>query len=194
MSFQDSKSASPAPGVGEVMREARLHWGWFVAFGVLTIAAGAFALAYVGVATVASIAVIAISAIFAGVFEIVLGFGAKTWGKMFLVIALGALYVVAGLFMWNNPLLASALITLMLGVAFIVSGLMRVFLAFDALTRPARWMLVLSGVVTLGLGALVLAWWPGSSIVLLGALLGVDLVTTGAGWLSLGLALRRATT
>jgi len=39
---------------------------------------------------------------------------------------------------------------------------------------------------------LILAQWPVSSLFILGTLLAIDLIFAGAGWIGLGLSLRRA--
>jgi uncharacterized membrane protein HdeD (DUF308 family) len=68
---------------------------------------------------------------------------------------------------------------------------MRIVLAFSV-QREAPWIWVLlSGVVTLVLGALILARWPVSSLYILGLFLGIDLIVAGASWVGLGLSLRR---
>jgi len=56
------------------------------------------------------------------------------------------------------------------------------------------WMWVaFSGVITFLLGLLIVAHWPVSSLYVLGIFLGVDLVIAGAGWIGVGLGLRRLT-
>ncbi len=58
--------------------------------------------------------------------------------------------------------------------------------------RETPWIwVVLSGVVTLALGALIVARWPVSSLFILGLFLGIDLVVAGTSWIVLGLGLRR---
>ncbi len=49
---------------------------------------------------------------------------------------------------------------------------------------------MLAGVVTTLLGVLILAGWPGNTLLILGTLFGVDMVFYGAGWIGLGLKLR----
>jgi len=84
-------------------------------------------------------------------------------------------------------------LTLMLGASLAASGITRIILAFS-MKRETPWIWVaVSGVITLLLGLLILARWPVSSIYILGMFLGIDLVFAGAGWIGLGLGLRRAT-
>jgi uncharacterized membrane protein HdeD (DUF308 family) len=169
----------------------RAKSGWIVALGVVYLIAGFIALGSVAMATVASVFFVGIMMILAGVVEIVNAFQVKSWGKFILWLLLGILYVVAGFAAFENPLFAAAILTLVLGVALIVSGIMRIILAFG-MKEGMPWMwIVLSGVITFLLGAIILAHWPVSSVYVLGLFLGIDLVFAGVGWIGLGLGLRR---
>ena len=90
---------------------------------------------------------------------------------------------------WHDTL-AAALLTLMLGAALVVSGIMRIILAFS-MKEGMPWMwVVLSGVITLLLGVIILAKWPVYSLFILGLFLGIDLVFAGVGWIFVGLGLK----
>jgi uncharacterized membrane protein HdeD (DUF308 family) len=172
----------------------RAKWGWIVALGAVYLVAGFVALGSVLLATVVSVFLVGIMMIIAGVAEVISAFEVRGWGKFLLWLLLGALYIIAGLVTFQNPLLAAAVLTLILGVALVASGIMRIILAFSV-QREAPWIWVLlSGVITLVLGALILARWPVSSLYILGLFLGIDLIFAGAGWVGLGFSLRRRST
>ncbi len=119
-------------------------------------------------------------------------FQIKTWGRFLFWVLLGVLYIIAGFVTFENPLLAAAVLTLILGASLLASGVMRIILAFS-MKRETPWIWVLlSGVITLLLGLLILAHWPVSSLYILGAFLGIDLIMAGAAWIGLGFGLRRA--
>ena len=169
----------------------RAKWGWIVALGAVYLIAGFVALGSVLLATVVSVFLVGVMMIIAGVAEVINAFEVRGWGKFLLWLLLGILYIIAGLVTFRNPLLAAALLTLILGVTLVASGIMRIILAFSV-QRETPWIWVLlSGVVTLLLGALILARWPVSSLYILGLFLGIDLIFAGAGWVGLGLSLRR---
>jgi uncharacterized membrane protein HdeD (DUF308 family) len=170
----------------------RAKWGWIVALGAVYVIAGTVALGSVSMATEVSVLVVGIMMIVAGVAEVISAFQVKGWGKFLLWLALGVLYIIGGFFVFENPLLAAALMTLLLGVALVASGIMRIVLAFSV-KHGMPWMLILlSGVITTLLGAVILAHWPVSSVYILGLFLGIDLIFAGIGWIGLGLGLRRA--
>lgn len=183
---------TPIPGrADQGLEPLRVRWGWIVALGTVFLIAGLVALGSVVTATVVSVAVVGAMMLVSGFAEIVNAFSVKTWGKFFLWAVLGALYVIAGIVTFRNPLLAATVLTLILGMDLIVSGFLRIFLAMQ-ITQGTPWgWVALSGVVTLLVGGMILAQWPVSSLFMLGILLGVDLVFAGVGWIGMGLALKR---
>ncbi|MCP3458858.1 MULTISPECIES: HdeD family acid-resistance protein [unclassified Bradyrhizobium] len=180
-------------GLGSGIAALRPKWGWIVALGVVYVIAGFIALGSVVIATVASVLVVGVMMIVAGVTEVIGAFQMKSWGKFLIWALLGVLYVIAGFLTFENPLFAAVLLTLFLGASLIASGVVRLFLAFS-MKRESPWIWVaLSAVITLLLGLLILARWPVNSVYILGLFLGIDLIFAGAGWLSLGFSLRRGT-
>ncbi|HEY1943064.1 MAG TPA: HdeD family acid-resistance protein [Roseiarcus sp.] len=169
----------------------RAKSGWIIALGVVYLLAGLIALGSVVTATVASVLVVGVMMIIAGVAEVFSAFQIKSWGKFLFWALLGVLYIIAGFVTFENPLLAAAVLTLILGASLVASGVMRIILAFSV-KQETPWMWVLlSGVITLLLGLLILAHWPVSSLYILGLFLGVDLIMAGAAWVGLGFGLRR---
>jgi uncharacterized membrane protein HdeD (DUF308 family) len=179
------------PQVSSVMAPLRAKSGWIVALGVVYLLAGFVALGSVVMATVASVLIVGVMMIVAGVAEVFSAFQIKSWGKFLLWVLLGVLYIIAGFVTFENPLLAAALLTLILGASLVASGIMRIVLAFS-IKQETPWIWVLlSGVITLLLGLLILAHWPVSSLYILGLFLGIDLIMAGTGWIGLGFGLRR---
>jgi uncharacterized membrane protein HdeD (DUF308 family) len=176
------------------MAPLRAGSGWIIALGVVYVIAGFIALGSVVMATVASVFVVGVMMIIAGVAEVFNAFQIKTWGKFLVWALLGVLYIIAGFFAFENPLLAAAVLTLFLGASLVASGLVRLFLAFS-MKRESPWIWVaLSAVITLLLGGIILAHWPVSSVYTLGIFLGIDLIFAGTSWIGLGFGLRRAVT
>lgn len=164
--------------------------GWIIALGVVYVVAGFFALGSMMLATVASVFVVGVMMIIAGVAEVFNAFQIKSWGKFLLWALLGVLYIIAGFITFENPIFAAVVLTLLLGASLVASGVVRLFLAFN-MKRETPWVLVaISGVITLLLGLLILARWPVNSVYILGLFLGIDLIVAGASWIGLGFGLR----
>ncbi len=168
----------------------RAKWGWTVAFGVLVVLAGFVALGSAVTATIASVLVVGIAMVVAGVGEIFHAFTVRNWKKFFLWLLIGILYIVAGFSVVENPGLAAGFLTLLLGAGLVASGLVRTFLAFQ-LPKDAPWgWVAASGLITLLLGLVILVHWPVSSLWVIGTFLGVDLIFVGATWIGIGLSLK----
>ncbi len=181
-------------GFGSTQSLAPLHakWGWIVALGIVYLVAGIVALGSVVSATVASVFVVGIMMMIAGVAEVINAFQVKTWGRFLFWLILGVLYIVAGFVAWDNPLLTAVWLTLFLGAALVASGLVRIFLGFNMKAGSPWIWVVVSGLITFVLGLIILAHWPVSAVYTLGIFLGVDLVFAGASWIGLGMGLRNA--
>ena len=83
--------------------------------------------------------------------------------------------------------------TLLLGIALVASGIMRIIIAFS-MKQGTPWIwVVLSSVITLLLGLVILAHWPVSSLYILGLFLGIDLIVAGVGWIGVGFGLKART-
>jgi uncharacterized membrane protein HdeD (DUF308 family) len=189
-----SLSDTPRP-LRSGVEPLRAKRGWIVALGIIYVVAGLIALSSVAMATAASVFVVGVMMLIAGVAEVINAFQLKSWGAFLLWIFLGVLYIVAGFATFENPLLTAALLTLMLGAALVASGIMRIILAFCMKEgKGLPWLgVVLSGVITTLLGIVILAHWPVSSLYILGIFLGVDLVFAGIGWILVGLGLKSET-
>jgi uncharacterized membrane protein HdeD (DUF308 family) len=180
-----------AHSLGSAFEKLSAKWGWLAAFGAILLALGLTALVLVGSATIATVLVNGVFMIAAGAAEIFIGASSKTWSRFFLWIAAGLLYLVAGSFLIANPVLGSAILTLLLGFGLLASGLVRIFLGFELADRRPANFIMFSGVLTALLGMLIIIGWPANSVFVLGLLLGVDLTFYGLNCLALSLRLRR---
>jgi uncharacterized membrane protein HdeD (DUF308 family) len=170
----------------------RAKSGWIVALGIVYVAAGFVALGSVVFTTVATVFVVGIMMMIAGIAEVINAFQIKSWGKFMLWLLLGVLYIVAGLVTCENPLLAGALLTLLLGFSLLASGIARIVLALS-MKGGAPWVwVVLSGIITFVLGLVILAHWPVSGLYVLGLFLGINLIFAGMSWIGVGFGLRRS--
>jgi uncharacterized membrane protein HdeD (DUF308 family) len=187
-----STAEAHTPSVASGLEPLRAKSGWIVALGVVYILAGLVALGSVVFATVVTVFIVGIMMLISGIAEVINAFQIKTWGKFLLWLLLGILYIVAGFITFENPLLAAAVLTLLLGFTLVVSGIMRIVLGFSMKGGTSWGWVVASGVITLLLGAVILVHWPVSGLYILGLFLGIDLVFAGVSWIGLGFGLKHA--
>ncbi len=111
----------------------------------------------------------------------------RGWSGFFSLIDL-----VVGVWMLAQPLTAMISLTMVVGALFLASGLVRLYFAFSQFRGTDMiWMMVLSGIVSVGLGLYVMFRLPAASLVLLGTLFAIELIVIGTTLLSLGMALRK---
>src|SRR5271165_7428866 len=110
--------ASPH-SLGEAVERLRAKWASITGFGVLLVALGFAALFFSLIATIATVTLNGVLFLVAGAAEIAIGMHARSWGRFFLWVIGGALYLAAGVICIVNPVFASVVLTLMLGAGLI---------------------------------------------------------------------------
>ena len=176
--------------LGEAIERLRGKWAAITAFGVLLVVLGFAALFFSLIATIVTVTLNGVLFLIAGAAEVGIGMHSRTWGRFFLWVIGGLLYIAIGLLCIVNPILASVALTLVLGAALIAAGLVRAFLAFQLPADQPRALVFLAAAVTILLGLIIVSHWPLDSIYVLGTLLGVDLLFHGVGWVNFGVGLR----
>ncbi len=180
-----------AKSLGASIAEVRSKWGWFVALGVAFLVLGVIAFYNMFVATVASVYFIGWLMLIGAAAEIVHAFGVKNWSSFFWWLLSGLVYAVAGIVALINPLLASAVLTLVLAMALIAGGALRIWVGMKARSDGSWGWVVAGGVITLLLGLVIAIGWPVNSLWVLGMFLAIDLIFQGWSFVAFGLALRR---
>lgn len=86
----------------------------------------------------------------------------------------------AGLFLLFFPASGLATLTFLIAAILLVTGVSQSISAFDMRGIKGSGWVLMSGLISIGLGVLIFAVLPEASTVLLGVLLGIDLISTGA--------------
>ncbi|MGD9845252.1 MAG: HdeD family acid-resistance protein [Variibacter sp.] len=164
-------------------RIAQLPARWVrVLLGVVLSVIGLVVLTDVAFFTLVSAIFIGWMAVAAGALEIVHAFGTKGWGGILWQVALGVLYVTFGLALLNQPLVGAFVLTYVLALTLLASGIIRILISL-ANWNAAGLVLLISGLFGVLAGVIILMRFPASGAFLLGALLGIDLLLHGIGWL-----------
>ncbi len=175
--------------LGEAIGRLRGKWAAITAFGVLLVVLGIAALVFSLTFTIVTVALNGVLFLIAGGAEIGIGMHSRGWGRFFLWVVGGLLYIAAGILCIVNPILGSVALTLLLGAGLIAAGMVRAFLATQLPADQPRALVFLAAGVTILLGLIIVTHWPLDSVYVLGTLLGVDLLFHGVGWVSFGMGL-----
>lgn len=162
----------------------RRRTGVDIAVGVLMLVAGIVLLGNVVVATVVSVLLLGWTALLAGLVLVVGTLLRMRSGASWTVALGGVVLAVLGLFILRNTAVGAVTLTLLGGSMFLATGLVRVFGA--AVVPEARGLLVVSGLISAGLGLWVLADLGTASLTLLGTLLAVQTLLEGVTLIAVG--------
>jgi len=174
------------------IEEIRSSWGWFLTLGILFVLIGAACVIGDVDATFATVLVFGWMLVFSGILGLVHVFRLHSWQGSLLSLLSALFRGFAGYLLIRYPLAGAATLTLVLASLFIVGGLFRAIGA-GMLKLPSWGWAVFSGVVSLGLGVMLLAQIPISSVWFIGFAIGVDLIFDGAAMISSAMALHKFT-
>ena len=160
--------------------------GWFMALGIVMILAGIVAIGTPYVAAFAVNIFIGWTLVFVGFAEVAHAFSSQGWGGFLWELLVGALTAFAGFFMIFNPVAGVLTLTLILAFSLIFRGMLRIMLGFKLRPAQGSGMIIVGGIVSLFLGALIYAEFPSGSAQIIGIVFGVNLIIDGVGMLSHG--------
>jgi len=173
-------------------RTVRHKWFLFVAFGAALMVGACLAASNLWAASLASVSIIAIFMMLAGLTQIFQGFTAHGWTGPMLPLAAGLLYFSAGVAAMVDPVSASTLISLGLGVFLCLSAVFKIGYGIRFPQVSGSGWTVASGFMSLLVGGLIVMTWPISGLWLLGIVLAADLAFQGCSYITFGMHIRRS--
>src|SRR5260370_25209931 len=108
----------PMTNHADMLARVGRHWGWLMAFGIITVVAGFMALVWPSVTLLVVAVLFGVQLIVAGVFRFVAAFASDdlTGGTRVLLALLGVLSLVIGLYAVRHVLLTIVALALLLGI------------------------------------------------------------------------------
>ena len=161
----------------------------YVWLGVLTMALGLFVLFNAVIASAAIVTVTGVFLLLGGALQIAVGFTAEGLGNKILTWCLGALTLFLGWSFLANPLAGIISLSTFLLILLMASGIVQILFAFRVKGTRFFWPLLLAGAVSVILAIIVLSS-PGATLVLLGTLLGIHMLCSGASLTLMGMFLK----
>lgn len=164
-----------------------------ILWGVLLVIFGFIAIGTPFLAAVAVSVVVSWLIVLAGIVHVVLAFHAHGAGSVIWKLLVGVAYLCVGGYALVHPLLGVASLTLLLASLFLIEGILDIVLFVKM--RPihgSSWVLI-DGIVTLLLGALIYMQWPSSAAWAIGTLVGISMIFSGVARVGISMAVRKAT-
>ncbi len=173
-----------------VLNSMKKASGWSIALGILMIIAGIIAMVEPGVSGVFIALIVGWSAIFNGFAQILYAF--RTHGGMHvaLEIILGIIYIIAGVYLIMHPVGSLFALTVLLACFLLVYGIFALVLAIRMRPHNGWGWVLLDGIITILLGALIWKHWPINSDWVVGTLFGISIFISGITRLMVSLAVR----
>ena len=156
------------------------HWGWVLAYGILTLLAGVAVLAWPSETLLVIAVLFGVQLIISGIFRFVgaLASDDLTGGTRVMLALLGVLSIIIGLWAVRHAVLTLVALIVFLGIFWVINGLIEIFTALSHRDMPDRGWSVLMGVLSAIAGIIVLAY-PGLTLVGLAVILGIWLLVFG---------------
>jgi uncharacterized membrane protein HdeD (DUF308 family) len=170
------------------VQKTRENWWLFLILGTVLAILGMVALSAPLITAIAVTAVLGLVLIVGGILHAVHAFALDGARTVILGIVLSVFYILVGFFLMRNPISSVLTMTLLLGIFFVVSGIVKIAQSAQRQYHVLGvwgWYLF-SGIVSLILGALIWSHWPSSAIWAIGLLLGIDLIVTGFSLIAFG--------
>jgi uncharacterized membrane protein HdeD (DUF308 family) len=166
------------------------QWGWLMALGILFVVLGTVGLAMLLTVTLASILYLGVLLMIGGAVQTVQAFTFHGWRNIASHLLMGALYLFAAYVVITNPVAMSATLTLVLAAALVGLGIIRgVTAVMHREYRQWGWLLF-SGILTVLLGAMIMAQWPISGLWAIGLFVAIDMIFHGWSYIGLALAVK----
>ena len=168
------------------------NWGWLLGLGVLFIVLGTIGMGMLFALTMTSVLFFGMLLLIGGGAQLFEAFKCSGWKSVLWHVLMAVLYVVAGVTVIGDPAAASLFFTLILAGTIIGVGVVRLVIAFQHKGESGWIWALLSGVVSLVLGAMILAKWPVSGLWVIGLFVAIELLVNGWSYVMLALAARSA--
>lgn len=189
-----STDSARAVLVAHELGHLRKEWWWLMLLGVLLVVCGTVAIAYPPFTSVGAVMVLGVLLMISGAATIVSAFWTGKWSAFLLEVLVGILYVIAGMAIMDAPVKSTVILTLFIAAFFIVVGTFRIVSCLVLKFPQWGWGL-LNGVITLLLGGVIYKRFTESplevALVVIGLLVGIELVLNGWTWIMLAMSLRR---
>ena len=185
---EDFKNGLHKTGVSDLNR-LRDVWVLLLGMGIGLSLLGVAAIASSFIATMATVLVFGILLVLAAIFQVFTAFWGRQWRGFFLHLLAGVLYLIAGVFMIDNPAAVALALTLMVAACLLVGGILRIILSVAERFDGWGWVF-LNGLISLLLGTAIWRQWPLSGLWVIGLFVGIEMLFSGLSWVMLGLAAR----
>jgi uncharacterized membrane protein HdeD (DUF308 family) len=181
-----SQAGTPVPVLGDLVH----NWGWLLAQGIFLVVLGTIGLGMTFWLTLATVFIFGVFLLIGGGVQIFQAFKCRGWQSVLWHILIAILYVLAGLIIMADPLVASTLITLLLAGALMGIGVLRLIMAVQVRGVKNWFWPLIGGIAAIVLGLMILTRWPISGFWVIGLFVAIEMIFSGWSYIIIALGAR----
>jgi uncharacterized membrane protein HdeD (DUF308 family) len=170
------------------LKAFRSLWWLFMLFGLLTLAAGIIVLVWPSISLQTIAVIVGIFLLIDGIFELIASIAGKGEQGRGLVAVLGVISIIAGLILIKEPFSALNAFVVIVGIWFVISGVIRFVGAFSE--HENRGTNIAVGLLDVVAGLIVLIW-PNVGLATMAIIIGIVLIMRGLAFTAAGWQIRK---
>jgi uncharacterized membrane protein HdeD (DUF308 family) len=180
MSEASVVGAVPEGDVKAVLAGVGRHWGWLLAFGVLSVALGVVLLVWPGRTILVLSVFLGAYLLVSGIFQVVAAFAMsdQTTGFRWLTGISGFLSILLGMFAFRSLAHSVEILVLLIGFGWMIHGFAELVEGITDHTTPGRGWQIFWGILGI-IAAIVVLVWPAPSLLALAIVAGIWLIVLG---------------
>ena len=159
------------------MEEVSRMWGWALFFGILTLVIGILVVVWPSETLKVLTILFALQLFVMGIYSLVKSFSRDNEHKV-LTVFLGLFSIIVALIMVRNIAATIAVVGFILGVYWIIHGIVEFVMSVGDKTYPSRGFTIFMSIITVIAGIVVVAW-PVKSLTALAWLIGIWFIVLG---------------
>ncbi len=168
------------------------YWALWMIAGILSLVGGIFAFFNPFVASLTAELLAGWVFTLVGIISILSAIKDQGWGARIYALLLGALLLILGINLIAHPLSGLLSLTYAVAIILVVAGIFRLVLAFSPDFSQFRFIMILSGILSIVLAVLIFSNFPASAAIVLGIYLAIELISNGISLIAISLARKPA--
>jgi uncharacterized membrane protein HdeD (DUF308 family) len=165
-------------------------WSWLLGLGILFVIFGFLGLSSVVGVTLISIVFIGFMFLMGGVLQFVDVTRSRRWEAAVWHALIALMYLIGGCFIIWDPVLASTVITALIGWTLVIIGIIRLIMALSLHGTKGWGFSLIASLTAIILGGMILMQWPVSSLWVIGLFISIELLLNGLSYVIMAIAMR----
>lgn len=182
--------SSTKPAVKKAALTVDRNWSWLLGLGILFVVFGFLGLSSVVGVTLISIVFIGFMFVVGGILQLVDASRSRQWQPAVWHGLIAIMYFIGGCFVIWDPVLASTVITALIGWTLVVIGIIRLLMAVSIHGKKGWLFTLVASLAAIILGGIILMQWPLSSLWVIGMFISIELLLNGLSYVIMAVAMR----